>query len=119
MLTNQEMLALLERRARRAEAHLEALEASPVREGREEYPTTWGELEASPVRQASRLQEAYLTKLQVAEESLAAAEALLLLEQERQAALRVILSAFPATTNESVETSATKPPQLTVSVSKS
>lgn len=84
MLENQERLALLEKRAKRAAEHLEALEANPDK----------------------LLQLDYLTSLQVAEEHLAAAETLLVLEEERQAALKVLLSAFPGTTSEPAGTTA-------------
>jgi hypothetical protein len=100
MLTNQETLALLARRAERAEGRLERLEATPA-------PKLSVELSS------------YLLQLREAEEELAAAETLLQLERERQAMLTVLLSAFPGSTNESAETPATKPPQLTVSVFKS
>lgn len=87
MLSNPERLALLERRFKRAEAYLEALKASQSLE-------------------ASKLQADYLAALQEAEEALAAAETLLLMELERLAMLRQVQSAFPATTSEHAATTA-------------
>jgi hypothetical protein len=99
MLDNRERLKLLEKREKRAAERLMNLEALHSGE-------------------SSKLQADCLQLLEKAQEELAAAETLLLLEQERQAALAVILSAFPGTTQTNAETHAQKPLLLTRSADK-
>jgi hypothetical protein len=101
MLTNRERLALLAKRVQRAELVLQFWRERPATEGEELGPIP-GAL-----------------GIQLAEEALAETETLLLLEQERQAALAVILTAFPGTTNVSAETPVRMPPLLTRNAGKS